>query len=874
MTLTRRLGVLALIAWLPSVALADPKDDARRHFVAGLEAAKAEQFEVALQHFLAAQDAFPHPATLYNIARTYTDLGDYQNALTYYRLFRDLDPSRADEVDPVIDAIQMRLAQRTAPTTVTTGTPAVASGGGGGGNGPTQIVNAGPTMEEIARLQAIAAELEALSGTIEQRSKNPEALAGISGGGSDAEAAAMGGKPVPEKDIPISLPGGGYAEEAYERLVVTASRYGQDPLDSPSTLTVLTAEDIRLSGAVDLGDVLRRVAGVEVMSPRAGQTEISIRGLNQQFSNKILVLVDGRSTYLDFVGTTMWWSLPLTLEEIDRVEIIRGPGSAIYGANAMNGVVNIITKTPGEGKNTVKLEGGLPGYTKAAAMVSGRSGTTAYRFAADYRRTGRYEKEFEEGEFSSLSTWSDDQDTGYSGIRASGRLDQTFLDGDGFASVSGSYNQADFEFINIGVLGPYGMQYRTAHLRGDLSYGPLHGRVFFNKEGSATGPWAEPAYAPYPLNTPWGSTTFDTEVESSGEVDTGPITHRLNAGVSYRRKTISDFSFLGLTPGAADCRLPGDAEECGRYLQDHWAGFIQDEATAGRLKVVASLRYDVHPLLKATETFSPRGTIIYRIADKTSIRVNGGTSFRGPTMTESYVDFRLPTGVDGVYIQDTGSVDLAPERTVTAEIGFHDESTLYHTADVAVYYNRVTNFIFLRSVTPEAAFYVEDEIGYIAGSSGFENTSPVVNVMGLEAEAELFPTDGLDIYANATLTRLVENDGGEKNVDLGTSALKLNSGVMYRTPYDIDLSADVLFASMQRWRQREFDSSGQLFVNEIDLPTRVWLNARVGARPFADGNLELAVAGQNILGFFNPVEEHPLGHKVAGRLHGTLSYSF
>ncbi|MEZ4234600.1 MAG: TonB-dependent receptor plug domain-containing protein [Myxococcota bacterium] len=87
--------------------------------------------------------------------------------------------------------------------------------------------------------------------------------------------------------------------EAYERVVVSASRVGQDPLDSPATVTVLTADDIRLSGVVDLPDLLRRVVGVEIMAPAAGHSEIAIRGFQRKMNNKVLVLIDGRSTGRD-----------------------------------------------------------------------------------------------------------------------------------------------------------------------------------------------------------------------------------------------------------------------------------------------------------------------------------------------------------------------------------------------------------------------------------------------------------------------------------------------------------------------------------------------------------------------------------------------
>lgn len=859
MNFARGFGIITLALMLPMTALADPKDDARRHFVAGLEAAKAEQFEVALQHFLAAQDAFPHPATLYNVARTYTDLGDYQNALTYYRLFRDLDPTRADEIDPVIEAIQLRLTQRTAPTVVTTGTPVVSPTSG---SGPTQVVNVGPNLEEIARLQAIAAELEALSSTIESRANNPAVMSGgVTQGEAEGDEREFNDLPKKGEEIPI-LPRGGYAESAYERLVVTASRYGQDPLDSPSTLTVLTSEDIRLSGATTLPDLLQRVAGVNVMTPRIGQQEVSIRGLNSQFSNKILILVDGRSTYLDFVGTTWWTMLPFTLEEIERIEIIRGPGSAIYGANAMNGVVNIITATPGEGQNSVTFEAGTPGYSRAAATVSGRSGTTAYRFGADYATHGRWEKQFEEGDFTGLETYTDDQDTGIKVLRANGRLDQTFLDGDGFASASGGYSQGVFEYISIGALGAYQMDAEAAFVRGDVSFGPVHARSFFNLEDGHTGPWVQSKNQPYPLNSTFRSTTFDTEIEATGEVDTGPLSHRLNGGVSYRRKTIGEFVFLGLE------------KTKDTITQDHYAAFLQDEMGLGPATLVTSLRYDAHPLIPAAETFSPRGTIVVRVADKTSVRLNGGTAFRAPNLVESYMTFKLPTGVDGVYIQDDGSTTLSPERVVTAEVGFHDESTLYHTADLAVYYNRVTNFIFLRSVEPSFAFYDEDELGYEVGNSGWVNTSPVVNSFGLEAEAEFFPADGVDIYINGTLTRLLETEDGVTAIDGSTSLVKANMGVAYRTPYALDVSADVLFASAQVWRQREFDSRGQLQVNLYDVPYRLYLNGRVGWRPLPNEGIEIAASVQNVLGFINPGIQHPLGHKVGGRALGTISYTF
>ena len=87
------------------------------------------------------------------------------------------------------------------------------------------------------------------------------------------------------------------------------------------------------------------------METTNSQTEVSMRGFNQAISNKIIVLINGRSTYVDLIGSTYTATLPIGVEDIERIEVVRGPGSALYGANAFNGVINIITKAAGEGKS-------------------------------------------------------------------------------------------------------------------------------------------------------------------------------------------------------------------------------------------------------------------------------------------------------------------------------------------------------------------------------------------------------------------------------------------------------------------------------------------------------------------------------------------
>ena len=109
------LGAALLGLLLALTASADPKDDARRHFIAGLTAAQAQDYQTALHEFLAAQDAYPHQATVYNIAKSYADLGDLPNALKYYRLFQEFAPDKAATVQPTSRRVFPRIWAATAP---------------------------------------------------------------------------------------------------------------------------------------------------------------------------------------------------------------------------------------------------------------------------------------------------------------------------------------------------------------------------------------------------------------------------------------------------------------------------------------------------------------------------------------------------------------------------------------------------------------------------------------------------------------------------------------------------------------------------------------------------------------------------------------
>ncbi|MDA0738713.1 MAG: TonB-dependent receptor plug domain-containing protein [Nitrospirae bacterium] len=170
-----------------------------------------------------------------------------------------------------------------------------------------------------------------------------------------------------------------------EEKVVTAVRHEQPISESPSNIYVITAEDIRQSGATDIPTLLRRVPGMEVMQTTGADFNVSVRGNNQLIANRILVLIDGRSIYLDGQGTVLWPLLPVTLPEISRIEVLKGPASAVYGFNAFDGVVNIITTSPEKLKGTTfQIGAGEFGTIRTAAVHAGAHKLLRYRVSTGW----------------------------------------------------------------------------------------------------------------------------------------------------------------------------------------------------------------------------------------------------------------------------------------------------------------------------------------------------------------------------------------------------------------------------------------------------------------------------------------------------------
>ncbi|HWX40519.1 MAG TPA: TonB-dependent receptor plug domain-containing protein, partial [Blastocatellia bacterium] len=177
-------------------------------------------------------------------------------------------------------------------------------------------------------------------------------------------------------------------EELMDIKVTSVSKKEEKLFKSAAAVYVITQEDIRRSGMSGIPDLLRTVPGLEVARIDGTKWAVASRGFNSRFTNKLLVLIDGRSVYSPDTSGVYWEALDLPLETIERIEVIRGPGGTLWGANAVNGVINIITKRAVDAQGGLVTAVGGSEDRFGSVQYGGKAGAQAYfRVYAKYLNT-------------------------------------------------------------------------------------------------------------------------------------------------------------------------------------------------------------------------------------------------------------------------------------------------------------------------------------------------------------------------------------------------------------------------------------------------------------------------------------------------------
>jgi iron complex outermembrane receptor protein len=216
-------------------------------------------------------------------------------------------------------------------------------------------------------------------------------------------------------------------EELSNLVVTSVSRRPESLSDAASAIQVITADQIRRSGATSIPEALRLASNLQVAQTSVNNWAITARGFNSTLANKLLVMVDGRTVYSPLFSGTFWDAQDVPLYDVERIEVISGPGGTLWGANAVNGVINIVTRSSAETQGLlVRAGGGNELHADGAVRYGGTAGNTSYRMYGQYANR-------DATQLSSGLEAGNDSDVGQVGFRldwASGTGDSFTLQGD------------------------------------------------------------------------------------------------------------------------------------------------------------------------------------------------------------------------------------------------------------------------------------------------------------------------------------------------------------------------------------------------------------------------------------------------------------
>jgi outer membrane receptor protein involved in Fe transport len=547
-----------------------------------------------------------------------------------------------------------------------------------------------------------------------------------------------------------------------ETVVVSASKTEQKIVDAPVTMTVFTPKFLENSPAANYGDLLRSVPGVNVTQLSARDINVTSRGATSSLSTTQLAVVDGRSIYQDFFGFVMWDFMPANTAEIKQIEVIRGPASAVWGANAMNGVINVITKTPREMRG-VSVNMGVGTFNKNVvnnvtnAKVEQDAGsqfylngtiadaindTWAYKLTAGYSMSDAFARP--------LGNLPNGTGTPYPAFTNEGtkqpkfdvRLDRDAADGSRLVFSGGTSGTSG---IMESGIGPFQIKSGTmmSYAKVGYSKGSFHANAFMNALNGEAPNLLSVDNTGKPVQLDFDTKTFDLEIGNSTVKGKNVFTY----GGNIRQNTFD----LTLAPSESS------RTEGGVYLQDEL--FINDHA-----RVVAGARVDKFSSIDKA-VFSPRVALVLKPAADKTFRLSYNRAFRAPSMINNGLDvtigtplplaalnpaIRTATGIPALFsstatffvpTRATGNPDLTEEHTDAFEVSFTGKVGSKSLFSAAWYYNKVSDEIFFTTktfhTTPPAGFTTLPQFAAL-GALGPVLATGVWN--GVQASAK-FPSE-------------------------------------------------------------------------------------------------------------------------------------
>jgi len=637
-------------------------------------------------------------------------------------------------------------------------------------------------------------------------------------------------------------------EDLLSMEVTSVSRKKQRLSEAAAAVFVITQEDIRRSGATSIPEALRMAPGLQVARIDSNKWAITSRGFNGRFANKLLVLMDGRSVYTPTFAGVYWEVQDYLMEDIERIEVIRGPGATLWGANAVNGVINIITKHADE---TI-------GALVTASIGDEEKGAVGVRFGTKLGETstGRgYFKAFSRDNYVDANGSDFDDDWG---MMQGGFKVDSHVSADDSVAFQGDYYRGDIaqSVVSASMAAPYRTIYRDEV---DVSGGNLLGR--WQHTASSTSQFTFQSYFDWTERdegyADQSNRTFDVDFQH--QITLGK--HDLIWGLGYR------FISMKFDGGFNVSATPSEKRE-----DDLYSFFVQDEIVLVEdlLKLIVGSKFE-HNDYSGTE-IQPSVRFVWMPAENHAVWGSVSRAARTPARLDHGLNVTAmvvppftptnPTPVPAV-ATITHNSDFDSEEVWAWELGYRVKPAKNLSFDLAFFYN---DYDQLRNITLETPVFQDTHVlqpllirNDIKGST-----------YGIEVASIWQPSEWWQW--NLAYSYLVSDFDADTPVDGAWTSLAPRHQLSLRSL--IDLSENVSLDLWFRYVDRHQMTDGfTLSLQEIDSYTT--LDARLAWR--LERNIELSLVGQNLFDSQHPeavAELFTLSSEIERSVFAKIKWSF
>ncbi|MBF0485025.1 MAG: TonB-dependent receptor [Candidatus Omnitrophica bacterium] len=454
-----------------------------------------------------------------------------------------------------------------------------------------------------------------------------------------------------ERDL-MSLP----LEDLLNISVTSAGGREQKKNEVSQSMTVITKEDIARSGARNIPDLFFMVPGMQVQRIDGHHYAVAVRGPSYIATNNLLVLIDGAVVFDSLSNGTMWDSLPVSLNEIERIEIIRGPGGVLYASNAVNGVINIITKSSLNSENYAAAKAGIPSIEDLAIAVGGLNAQKSWgvRVFSQFKADSGYTRKYKDP----TNTFHNNYRDSNGGMR----FDKKFSDDMQLSITAGldTHYASDIGPSNFGPVQKYlgGMELVTMHFQQkvtDFYDYSIHADVVHHRGTLSTTNNADENTENLQMQNNLTYSFYGPHVTSFG------VDGRFSQSNIQTEGTV-------IYPGSIGALNPAfkDPTILSFFLQDEYRPIEKLILTAGARIDENSYTREKDPLI------SPRASAIYEFTDTQSVRAVAQKTYHTPSIADKYMSIFIPSsGVPYPSVLYTGNVNLEPESVMTYETGYH-----------------------------------------------------------------------------------------------------------------------------------------------------------------------------------------------------------